>query len=971
MGNTSGVKRHFKTLLLISIACLFQKVSASNVAGGDITWKCIGKDSFLITTTIYRVCDGLSIPPASIALNGSSCTSRTVALKAVNEYNVVDACRSVVTKCKNPKSTFAYGMKAHEFQAVVNVSDFRSGGCCDISVSYNKCCRYSSLTNMNAKTNNNLYLESTLNICQKTCNDAEFKSPPRTMAPLGRDISIDFGLIPWLSSDSTIYSFEDPAISSTIGASWAPLYGATKPVTFLGFPRESLPFPRGFHIEKSTGIVSFRPMREEVTLIKVRAKIYRSGILIGSVAREQLLTVYKSSNSVPTISGLNESGYFSAEVCPNQKSTFFIYSRDQNGLDSTFLSYKTNLTGATITHVASGKKDALKIEWTPAISDTSRTDLAISLVVKDNSCPINQSSLRTFSFKVKEVADAQGQYVRTDLNCDEYQFALEKNGLANIKWYVNDSLVAGVKDFYYQMKDTGTYVIKRVTNHCKLDSMTDTLRVLHLNNLKIGKTIPSFACEWDTLSLGTTNFTGNHGPVSYAWRIDENFEVNFGPNDEPVFKIWFDSLNTQTTKYVYLTLTDSAQCSAESFFQVRPLPFKQDNFFKDIELCTGERYFNLNSVADPDQWFYGESVKGKKAFTSLMKTGRNSVYSKKRDNNFCYFDSAYIDLRISPVVDAGSDFEICRSREPIELSPAPNGGRWIAYVGKDNYFNPATSAPGSYLLYYSFFDTLLSCTGYDSLTATVTAAMPQLEIPDTIAYCDNESDQMVFGKPLGGTWTGNLISPTNDSFLAKPGEFNGPRFKFFYAFEDQEGCKNEDTMVVLIQKSPKASFTIKNPIFQKKEIIPIQNNTSGNGPTSYQWLIGEPYFLSIEGETPSFSIDSIGEHNIKLIATDDETQCKDSFTLETLIRITASQSEMGALSHVSIWPNPSKGPLFVANNTKQSIRINVLSVQGQKVLSLDCSSGLSSHRIDELNKGVYLLQVPELGTVLPNPLILE
>ena len=418
MGNSLHIKRYFTGLLLMSAVFMFKNVGASSIAGGDITWKCIGKDSFLITTTIFKVCDGLSVTPATIAISGASCATRTVALKAANEYSLVDVCRSVVSKCTDSKSTFQYGMKAFEFQAIIDVSDFRSKGCCDISVSYNKCCRYSGLTTVKAASSKNLYLESTLNICQNSCdNSVEFNSIPKTMIALGRDVVIDFGVVPGRATDSVMYDLVEPLTSASTRASWENGFSYHRPLSFLGFPKNILAFPRGFHVDQKTGAVYFRPMKIETSVITVRAKIYRSGKLIGSVLREQLVVVYKAtSSSAPVISGINGSNSKSVEVCFDEKRTFNIYSSDRDRSDSTFLTWTTNITGLSISHIAVGQKDALKVEWTPSKSDTGRTDLHLVVEATDNACPVNLQSSKTFHFKVKKICRCSGTILE---NCFE------------------------------------------------------------------------------------------------------------------------------------------------------------------------------------------------------------------------------------------------------------------------------------------------------------------------------------------------------------------------------------------------------------------------------------------------------------------------------------------------------------------------------------------------------------------------
>ncbi|MBT3421866.1 MAG: hypothetical protein HN431_03575, partial [Bacteroidetes bacterium] len=45
-----------KLLLILSIILASFSLKAIHITGGEIEWSCVGQDSFLITTTLYREC---------------------------------------------------------------------------------------------------------------------------------------------------------------------------------------------------------------------------------------------------------------------------------------------------------------------------------------------------------------------------------------------------------------------------------------------------------------------------------------------------------------------------------------------------------------------------------------------------------------------------------------------------------------------------------------------------------------------------------------------------------------------------------------------------------------------------------------------------------------------------------------------------------------------------------------------------
>ena len=559
------------------------------------------------------------------------------------------------------------------------------------------------------------------------------------------------------------------------------------------------------------------------------------------------------------------------------------------------------------------------------------------------------------------------------MNCDEYNFQLQKNGYTDIRWYVNDSFITQAKSFSYKMEDTGTYVVKSVTNTCKVDSVYDTLHVRHLNMINISSFGQLSACESDTLLLPDAQFTGNIGSVSYHWQVDSSLHISHGVTDQAQFKIWFDSLKPQSQRTVSLTITDSANCSNTREIDILPLYFKSDTFFNDLEVCSHEEFLDLGTLSgNPKQSFYGASVVDNKAYTTLMTNGLNRVYSKKEDNKFCYLDSAFVKLKQSPVVDAGVDFEICHKSEPVQLSPIPSGGKWVnSPVDKSNTFTPDHLSIGRYPLVYFYKDTVVGCSNLDTAFATITNSKPLIEIPETLTFCSNNPDEMVYGKPAGGRWTGNMIDPSRDSFLVKPEGFNGPRFQFYYYYKNEAGCDNKDTLTVLIEKAPKVDFELQDSVFQKSETIQITNNTSHPNPLKFTWYVGTPPIYSTIGRHPEFRIDSIGKYDIKMVAFDNETGCSDSLTMEAAVRVTASTRTLGKTTLLSFWPNPNSGVLFVNNAGKDFLKVSVLSVEGKEVMALNCGPGMSKHTISQLEAGVYLLHEKSSGMVLRQRVILE
>jgi len=62
----------FLLLLLVSTFGFQKKATATHVAGVDITYQCLGNDSFLVTVNVFRDCSGATWTAQSINVNFSS-----------------------------------------------------------------------------------------------------------------------------------------------------------------------------------------------------------------------------------------------------------------------------------------------------------------------------------------------------------------------------------------------------------------------------------------------------------------------------------------------------------------------------------------------------------------------------------------------------------------------------------------------------------------------------------------------------------------------------------------------------------------------------------------------------------------------------------------------------------------------------------------------------------------------------------
>jgi hypothetical protein len=62
------------TPIFILFAIFFSLPGSAQIMGGDITWKSLGNDSFEITATLYRDCNGSQLAPSPFLITPIGCT---------------------------------------------------------------------------------------------------------------------------------------------------------------------------------------------------------------------------------------------------------------------------------------------------------------------------------------------------------------------------------------------------------------------------------------------------------------------------------------------------------------------------------------------------------------------------------------------------------------------------------------------------------------------------------------------------------------------------------------------------------------------------------------------------------------------------------------------------------------------------------------------------------------------------------
>ena len=313
----------FSNLLFLFLA-LTEKVCASHSMGSDITYTCVGPNTYEITLSFYRDCLGIAAEDSAYLDVSSSCQG----LYYVYLLRVPGTGQEITPLCPSEISTCSGGTFTGIQEYIYKRTVILPGVCTDWTFSYNLCCRNNAITNITSPASWYMYVYATLNNTINPCNNSPtFSNKPVPFVCMGQQFCFNHGAYD-IDGDSLVYSLITPWDSPGYQISYLFPFTASNPLS--SSPAVSF--------NPVTGDICMTPTSLEVTVMAVLVQEYRNGVLIGSVERDIQVTVIACTNQVPSLSGMNGTSDFTATVCAGDQICFNITSSDADASQNTFVS---------------------------------------------------------------------------------------------------------------------------------------------------------------------------------------------------------------------------------------------------------------------------------------------------------------------------------------------------------------------------------------------------------------------------------------------------------------------------------------------------------------------------------------------------------------------------------------------------------------------------------------------------------
>jgi hypothetical protein len=385
----------FLTTCFLSINSLY----ASHSWGGEITYTCLGGNTYRFELVYYRDCAGITPTPITgLAISGCGLTDSVSITQIGGTTELYGLCPGAST-CAVPAGTLP-GAQKYVYQGIYTFAN----QCDDWKVSFWQPNRNAAITNIQDASSTDFYVEAHLNNLTVQGNSSpSFSSMPLSYTLEGQFTNFDFtALDP--DGDEIIYSLISPMSYLMGSILFNPGYSTQQPMCSIPANTATL--------NTFTGHFSLTPCANQQAIFAVKATEYRviNGIrtAIGSIMRDmQVVVLASGSNANPIINaptnilgnvGISTNGYF--RVCPGSALSFHVRVADANLTDTLTVIMGSLPQGATATMTGSNPINVL-FSWTPTANDVGQHN--ITLHTSDGYCPTRGTANDAYTIIVQGV----------------------------------------------------------------------------------------------------------------------------------------------------------------------------------------------------------------------------------------------------------------------------------------------------------------------------------------------------------------------------------------------------------------------------------------------------------------------------------------------------------------------------------------------------------------------------------------
>lgn len=856
----------FKNLLLLTffLVGMGQVAHATHAVGADLTYTCVGNNTYEVTLRFYRDCGGVAAPSSpSISISGStgcSSVSSSATLSFISSQEVSQVCSGTQTTCTGGS---VQGTQESIYRGQIQLPS----GCDSYTISFTECDRNSAITNLNVN-NTCIYVESIINTALAPCNNSpQFNNLPVLYSCQGQLSQFNHGFFDQ-DGDSLAFSLINPKTTNGVNISFVSGLSATNPLR--------LQSGTTFQFNSSNGQMTFTPEPNlgQVAVISVRIDEYRNGLKIGSMIRDLQMIISATCSSLPPVSGTitPSSGTVTGNLiaaCGGAPLVidFSVSDPDVNDVLTASSDISSVITGATTSITGT---NPINIQLIIPTANIPSGNYPFTITVNDGACPTPNVQIIGYNLQITNPSPIVSINASATTLCAGDPVTLTASGASTYSW--DNSISNGIS---FSPTSSGTYtVIGTASNGCT-DTTDISLTVNPTPNISITATANTL-CQGESVTLSGS------GAVTYSWSNNVTDGVSFTPN----------SSNT----YV-LTGTDNNGCSStdQVNITVNALPTVVANTSSAV-ICQGETLTLTGSGALNYVWDNG--VTDGVAFTP---TGNATYTVIGTDANGCEnTDQVTVNfVNTAPPIASNSAAtnQICQGTNTLLTGTANSGsGETIAWyynnvliVGATNTTYNANQAGD----YYNVVTNNDGCTT-QSPTENITFYPQEQAIFTTSApnFCGGTGTITLTGNPVAGatyTWLNNntpIAGQTqSDLTISTVGNYQ-------LVITSADGCLDTSTTFAPINATfPQINVTAPSTSFCAGANLTLNANLDPGA--TYTWLLNGNSITSPTLEDNSIIINNSGLYSVEVTNSDGCTAVSNAFSVTETALPTAAITSVG------------------------------------------------------------------------------
>lgn len=807
--------------------------------GADLTYQCLGGNTYKITLSFYRDCIGIAAPANPfITIRSASCSQNlgvTCYPRPGTGQEVTPACSSSVTTCNGGSFT---GIQEWVYDGIVTLPV----QCTDWVFSYSLCCRNAAITNISNPGTSTFFIYATLNNTIACNSSPTFSNKPVPFLCLGQQYCFNHGAYD-TEGDSLVYQLITPFQTAGTTVNYIAPFSSTNPLS--SSPATSF--------NTVTGDICMTPTQLEVTVMAVNVLEYRNGVLIGSVERDLQLTVMNCNNNLPSLTGINGTNNFSITICANEPTCFDIFSNDPDAGQNLTVSWDAGIPGATF-NTNSSQHPTGTFCWTPDASAIGNS-YQFTATVMDDACPYMGSQVYSYTVNVigisvnagpdqqiacsdlatltASAAGGSGTYTylwsngstmqsitvgsgtywvtANDGTCtatdtvvvtmpfipnaafnwstptclnSPIQFMDQSTTPAGIiigwNWDFGDGSNSAVRNPTHQYGGPGTYNVSLVVENnlgC-LDTVVHTIVIAPppVAEFSYSNSCVNSTVTFTDLSTPSGNITG------WNW--------TFGDGGTSTLQNPTHIYTSAGTYTVTLTSTDSSGCTGSITHNITIHPLPAVSAGPDQTICAGGSVTLTASGGNGYSWNPGGGTNGTIVVTP---TGTTQYVALGTDSNGCQArDTVQVIVNPLPVVSAGPDPSICTGNTATLTASGASTYTWMPgnLNGSTIFVDPVSTTN------YTVIGTGPSgCTNSDIVTVHV-GTLPSANAGPDVTVCAGASATLTASG--GATYSWSPTGDTTSTISVNPGSST----TYYVTVTDSGGCSATDDVEVTVNNLP-------------------------------------------------------------------------------------------------------------------------------------------------------------------------